>query len=37
VIKSGDEKLKEATLRNAQNYHRLRDEYRGGKYARYKA
>lgn len=36
VLKSGDEKVREATLRNAQNYHRLRDEHRAGKHGRYK-
>jgi carbonic anhydrase/acetyltransferase-like protein (isoleucine patch superfamily) len=36
VVKSGDEKMKEATLRNAQNYHRLRDEHKAGKHGRFK-
>ena len=36
VLRSGDEKLKEHTLRNAQNYHKLRDEHKAGKYGRYK-
>jgi len=36
VLRSGDEKLKEATLRNATNYHKMRDEHRAGKYGRYK-
>jgi len=35
VIKEGVDSNREATLRNAQAYHRLRDEYIAGKYARY--
>lgn len=36
VLKSGDEKVKQATLQNAKNYHRLRDEHKAGKHGRYK-
>lgn len=36
VIKSGDEKVKAATLQNAKNYHRLRDEHKSGRHGRYK-
>jgi carbonic anhydrase/acetyltransferase-like protein (isoleucine patch superfamily) len=35
VLKSGEEKLKDATLINAQNYHRLRDEHKAGKHGRH--
>ena len=37
ILKSGDERIREATLKNAQNYHRLRDEHRSGMHGRYKA
>jgi carbonic anhydrase/acetyltransferase-like protein (isoleucine patch superfamily) len=36
VIRSGVEKLKEATLTNASNYHRLRDEHKAGRHGRHR-
>ena len=36
VLRSGDEKLKEHTLRNANNYHKLMQEHKAGKFGRYK-
>lgn len=35
IIRSGDESLMPDIRQNARNYHRLRDEYKAGKYERY--